>query len=208
MHRWTFVIVVALFSLVAGDAGAQTQKRVALVIGNSAYERAPALANPISDATAVATMLRDAGFAIVDMHNLGRRDMLRALRSFAEITRGADIAVVFFAGHGMEAQGTNVPLVPGQDDNAAAAARPCPVSMRRLTAGTGDERALSPEGSCHCGAFVGAALLRFGARRQTRRTGGRQFRLSERTESPHAKKGRAGHCRLVGEGGFFCCQRA
>jgi hypothetical protein len=48
MHRWTFVIVVALFSLVAGDAGAQTQKRVALVIGNSAYERAPALAPSVS----------------------------------------------------------------------------------------------------------------------------------------------------------------
>jgi hypothetical protein len=56
--------------------------------------------------------------------------------------------------------------------------------MRRLTAGTGDERALSLEGSCHCRAFVGAALLRFGARGQTRRARGRQLRLSERAISP------------------------
>jgi hypothetical protein len=56
--------------------------------------------------------------------------------------------------------------------------------MRWLTAGTGDERALSLEGSCHCRAFVGAALLRFGARGQTRRARGRQLRLSERAISP------------------------
>jgi hypothetical protein len=111
MRRWTFFVVLALLSLVAGEAGAQAQKSVALVIGNSAYERAPALANPISDATAVATMLRNTGFVVVDMHNVGSRDMLRALRNFAEIARGADIAVVSFAGHGMEVQGTNF-LIP------------------------------------------------------------------------------------------------
>jgi uncharacterized caspase-like protein len=110
MRRWTFFVVLALLSFIAGDACAQ--KRVALVIGNSAYVNAPRLANPSSDATAVGTMLRNAGFAMVEMRNdLGIRDMRRTLREFAELTRDADIAVVFYAGHGMEVRGINY-LIP------------------------------------------------------------------------------------------------
>jgi uncharacterized caspase-like protein len=109
MRRWTFFVVLAVLSFTAGDACAQ--KRVALVIGNSAYVNAPPLANPRNDATAVGAMLRNAGFAVVGTHDLGNLDMRRALRGFADLTRDADIAVVFYAGHGMEAQGTNY-LIP------------------------------------------------------------------------------------------------
>src|ERR1700742_2007926 len=87
-------------------------KRVALVIGNSAYQNVAMLPNPSNDGAVIATMLKEAGFDNVDSrHDLPANEMRRALRDFADRARDADIAVVYYAGHGMEVGGNNY-LIP------------------------------------------------------------------------------------------------
>ncbi|MBV9983607.1 caspase family protein [Bradyrhizobium sp.] len=87
-------------------------KRVALVLANSAYQNAPVLTNPVNDGTLVATTLKEAGFDVVDSrHDLSALETRRALRDFSDSARDADIAVVYYAGHGLEVDGSNY-LVP------------------------------------------------------------------------------------------------
>lgn len=91
---------------------AWAEKRVALVIGNSNYKNAALLPNPANDAAAIAATLKGAGFDVVDSRlDLQSADMRRALREFADQARDADIAVVYYAGHGIEIDGTNY-LIP------------------------------------------------------------------------------------------------
>jgi uncharacterized caspase-like protein len=104
------VLLAAVLLLVCQPALAE--KRVALVLGNSAYQNVPALANPVNDGAVIAAKLTDAGFDVVDSrHDLSAIETRRALRDFADRARDADIAVVYYAGHGMEVDGTNY-LVP------------------------------------------------------------------------------------------------
>lgn len=87
-------------------------RRVALVIGNSAYQAVSALPNPKNDATAVAEVFKGAGFAAVQVVTDGSRDgMIRALRAFQDEADKADWAVLYYAGHGLEIGGINY-LVP------------------------------------------------------------------------------------------------
>jgi uncharacterized caspase-like protein len=87
-------------------------KRVALVIGNSAYQNVALLPNPVNDGAVIAATLKSAGFDAVDSrHDLPANEMRRALRDFADRARDADIAVIYYAGHGMEVDGTNY-LIP------------------------------------------------------------------------------------------------
>lgn len=89
-----------------------TDRRVALVIGNSGYRNAPVLPNPRRDAEAMAGALRGLGFQSVTLHHdLDREGMVAALRAFELQAATADWAVVFFAGHGIELNGNNH-LVP------------------------------------------------------------------------------------------------
>src|SRR4051812_34753939 len=91
---------------------AWAEKRVALVVGNSNYQTVPQLPNPSRDATAVAKMFRDAGFDTVDtLINVGNLEFKRAIRKFEAIADQADIAVVYYAGHGVEISGVNY-LIP------------------------------------------------------------------------------------------------
>jgi tetratricopeptide (TPR) repeat protein len=84
------------------------EKRVALVIGNGTYATVPVLRNPPNDARAVATALRQAGFTSVQLElDLNRDKLLDALKKFAAEVEGADWAVLYFAGHGIEVSGTN-----------------------------------------------------------------------------------------------------
>jgi Caspase domain len=88
------------------------QRRVALVIGNSAYQNVVPLANPINDAAVMAATLKNAGFDVVDSrHDLTAVETRRTLRDFADRARDADIAVVYYAGHGIEVDGANY-LIP------------------------------------------------------------------------------------------------
>jgi invasion protein IalB len=87
-------------------------RRVALVIGNSAYQNVPMLPNPSRDADRVGDALRAVGFqSVTVVNNLTHDKMLDALRSFAVQASHADWAVVYYAGHGMEVAGTNY-LIP------------------------------------------------------------------------------------------------
>ncbi|WP_246791515.1 SUMF1/EgtB/PvdO family nonheme iron enzyme [Bradyrhizobium commune] len=87
-------------------------RRIALVIGNSAYERVPQLPNPVNDATAMAEMFKKAGFEAVALKlDLKALEMRRALREFADAVHDADLAIIYYAGHGLEIDGSNY-LVP------------------------------------------------------------------------------------------------
>ena len=88
------------------------ERRVALVIGNSAYKSAARLANPANDAALVGGMFKNAGFDWIDTKtDLNAAEMRRALRDFGGRARGADVAVIYYAGHGIELDGTNY-LIP------------------------------------------------------------------------------------------------
>jgi uncharacterized caspase-like protein len=91
---------------------ALTGNRIALVIGNSTYKSVPALANPARDADTMAASFRSAGFKTVQLRNdLTREKLTDALQDFAAEADKADWAVVYFAGHGLEVNGTNY-LIP------------------------------------------------------------------------------------------------
>ena len=99
-------------ALLLGAAPALAGKRVALVLANSSYQYAPSLANPVNDGAVMAKTLKDAGFEIVESrHDLSALETRRVLRDFADATRDADIAVVYYAGHGIEVEGSNY-LIP------------------------------------------------------------------------------------------------
>jgi uncharacterized caspase-like protein len=104
----TILFVVLLSSLQPANA----EKRVALVMGNSAYQNVNRLANPGNDSDAMATTLRNAGFDVVDLkRDLNANAMRRALRDFSDNARDADVAIVYYAGHGIEIDGINY-LIP------------------------------------------------------------------------------------------------
>jgi hypothetical protein len=87
---------------------ALTGNRIALVIGNSTYKNVPALSNPTRDADTMAASFRSAGFKTVQLRNdLTREKLTDALQDFAVEADKADWAVVYFAGHGLEVNGTN-----------------------------------------------------------------------------------------------------
>jgi uncharacterized caspase-like protein len=104
------IVLICLSCLVARPALAE--KRVALVIGMSEYRQVPRLPNPTRDADAMTALFQKAGFDLVESkRDLGIAGLRRALREFAEAAQDADIAVVYYAGHGMEVDGANY-LIP------------------------------------------------------------------------------------------------
>ena len=106
------VVVIALCSCWLFSQPALAGKRVALIIGNSAYRSVAPLRNPVNDAAVVAAMFKRAGFDVVDSRrDLKVTEMRRALREFGNQTSDADIAVIYYAGHGMELDGNNY-LIP------------------------------------------------------------------------------------------------
>ena len=103
---WAFCLVVFLAHPASAD------KRVALVIGNSAYQNVARLLNPANDSAAMADTLKKAGFDVVELkRDLKANEMRRALRDFSDAVRDADVAIVFYAGHGIEIDGLNY-LIP------------------------------------------------------------------------------------------------
>jgi uncharacterized caspase-like protein len=113
MHRYLIALIGLLVAgLGFGDASAMVPgKKVALVIGNSAYVHAITLPNPVNDGKLMAKTLRDAGFDVIEGEDLSKVDMGRLLDQFTENAYDADIAVVYYAGHGLQVDGTNY-LIP------------------------------------------------------------------------------------------------
>ena len=105
-------LLVATFTLLAAAITAATpahaDRRIALVIGNSAYQNVNKLPNPAKDAAAMADMLNKAGFDVVNAkEDVTNADMRKMVRDFADQATNADVAVVYYAGHGIEIDGTN-----------------------------------------------------------------------------------------------------
>jgi hypothetical protein len=106
-------IVVAWLALATFAPGAihaeteRAQSRFALVIGNSTYQHAPALKDVHGDAIAVADAFSRLGFNVATVEDATFEDFRRALLQFGRAARGADIAVIYYAGHGMVASGEN-----------------------------------------------------------------------------------------------------
>jgi uncharacterized caspase-like protein len=110
--RRIIAVFVALLFVILINANALADKRVALVIGNSTYVNVPRLPNPANDAPAVADLLKAVHFDSVQLKlDAGIADLRRAVSDFADLASDADIAVVYYAGHGMEIDGNNY-LVP------------------------------------------------------------------------------------------------
>ena len=111
MSGLRIVALVAIFFSLLGQP-AFADKRVALVIGNSDYQNVARLGNPLNDAAAVTAIFKDARFdLVVSRHDLKMAEMRRVLRDFADQARDADVAVVYYAGHGIEVDGINY-LIP------------------------------------------------------------------------------------------------
>ncbi|AZO65621.1 MULTISPECIES: caspase family protein [unclassified Mesorhizobium] len=114
MRFWAVIVGLLLLSaadLLRATAFAADGNRIALVIGNSKYVYAPTLANPASDARLMAETLRRAGFKVVEGIDLDYAGMHDRLNRFTEASYDAEVAVIYYAGHGMQVNGKNY-LVP------------------------------------------------------------------------------------------------
>ena len=98
---------VSLVLLLLLAAPSIAERRVALVVGNGKYVHTPVLANPANDAVDVAAALRDLGFSVIQGIDLDRDAFEGKLREFAGAARGAETALLFYAGHGIQVAGEN-----------------------------------------------------------------------------------------------------
>src|SRR6195256_2017068 len=102
-----FIIALSIAGTLVSANAANADRRVAFVVGNGAYKNVQALPNPPIDAKSMAGVLRNAGFEVVEGTNLPRDKMTERLLEFGKKAQGADVAVFFYAGHGIAISGTN-----------------------------------------------------------------------------------------------------
>jgi uncharacterized membrane protein YgcG len=103
----TLTVLLSLICMVFTASAAKADRRVAFVVGNGAYKNVAQLPNPPVDAKAMAAVLRNVGFEVVEGTNLTRDKMTEKLLDFGKKAQGADVAVFFYAGHGIAISGTN-----------------------------------------------------------------------------------------------------
>ena len=114
MFRHALLKLMIPAAVLLGAHSASAESRLALVIGQSAYRSVPALPNPANDARAVTQLLTDSGFEVSTAADLSQGQMREAVSDFAGkvAAKGADtVALVFYAGHGLQIDGENF-LVP------------------------------------------------------------------------------------------------
>lgn len=109
-HCVRYALLVCCCVLIAPLAAA-SQKRIALVVGNGAYEHVSKLPNPANDAKSISEKLRNIGFETVEGYDLNHDDLRQTVRVFAKKARNAELAIFFYAGHGIAVDGVNY-LVP------------------------------------------------------------------------------------------------
>jgi uncharacterized caspase-like protein len=98
-----FILIVGLPTA----AGAASDRRIALIIGNGAYQHTSILQNPRNDASDLAAALRRLGFEVMQGVDLDKRSMERTIREFGVKLSGADVALFLYAGHGLQVSGQN-----------------------------------------------------------------------------------------------------
>jgi hypothetical protein len=114
MFRHALFTLMIPAAVLLGAHSASAESRLALVIGQSAYRSVPALPNPANDARAVTQLLTDSGFEVSTASDLSQGQMREVVSDFAGkvAAKGADtVALVFYAGHGLQIDGENF-LVP------------------------------------------------------------------------------------------------
>jgi hypothetical protein len=114
MFRHALFTLMIPAAVLLGTQSASAESRLALVIGQSAYRSVPALPNPANDARAVTQLLTDSGFEVSTAADLSQGQMREVVSEFAGkvAAKGADtVALVFYAGHGLQIDGENF-LVP------------------------------------------------------------------------------------------------
>lgn len=109
LHLATFFLVAGL--LISWATGALAETRMALVVGNGQYKHTAELANPANDARDVSQALKSAGFEVIEAIDADKRGLDAALRAFTEKLVAADVALFFYAGHGLQVGAQNY-LVP------------------------------------------------------------------------------------------------
>src|ERR1700736_5289255 len=108
-------LIVSVICMAFAATAAKADRRVAFVVGNGAYKNVAQLPNPPIDAKAIAGALRNVGFEVVEGTNLTRDKMTERLLDFGKKAQGADVALFFYAGHGIAIAGTNY-LLPVDAD--------------------------------------------------------------------------------------------
>lgn len=108
--RFLMLMTLTVLSMTA-RAAQEGEKRIALVIGISSYQNAPHLANPINDARAIGDALRRLKFDVIEIYDPGFVELNRGVRSFGIRAATADVAVVYYAGHGVQVDRENY-LIP------------------------------------------------------------------------------------------------
>ena len=111
MKKLASLVLPLILILAFGASAATASGRVALVVGNSAYSHVATLPNPRNDARAVAEAFRAVGFSVREAHDLGFDEMRRTLRDFTSEAAKAQMAIIYFAGHGIEISKQNY-LIP------------------------------------------------------------------------------------------------
>src|ERR1700726_3425199 len=109
------ILALSIIGILASSNVAKADRRVAFVVGNGAYKNAQPLPNPAIDARSMASVLRNVGFDVVEGTNLTRDKMTERLLEFGKKAEGADVALFFYAGHGIAINGTNY-LLPVDAD--------------------------------------------------------------------------------------------
>jgi hypothetical protein len=104
----------------------------ALVIGNGAYAGSARLKNPVNDAKIVTAKFREFGFSVTQLLDTDRKRMVQGLASFSKAASGADIAILFYAGHGVQLFGTNYLLPTDVDINDVAQASLQSISLNMI----------------------------------------------------------------------------
>jgi hypothetical protein len=113
VERLGFAIPFILVLMAAIGNGQSTAKpKAALVIGNARYESSVgALRNAVNDAKAVSKALRGLGFSVAEEHNVSRDELIEAVAEFRKKIRGSEVALFYYAGHGISVAGSNY-LIP------------------------------------------------------------------------------------------------
>ena len=142
-QRLTLVALAWVALLAAWPGMAQADgARVALLIGNGAYRSLPPLANPVTDATLLTTALERRGFKVELARDGDLGAMRAALDRFGTAAAGAEIALIYYSGHGVQVDGTNYLLPVGADirsrDDLAVQTLTLPVVLAAVQA-TGAE---------------------------------------------------------------------
>ncbi len=121
--RYPLTILLAM-AFQPVSAGPEPEARVALVIGNTKYEAAIGpLKNAVNDAKVVSKILRGLGFSVTEDHNVSRDELLEAVSGFRKKINGAEVALFYYAGHGISVEGSNylIPVKSGYQPEGADA---------------------------------------------------------------------------------------